>query len=239
MRSIICINKESVFCRVGLYSSTSIIQPQHHLTSPVFDSHSQVHKSLTYAKFQSIPKKKNSHISAITYVHKMYNVIDNTHHFAIWKIVKGTQNLRKTSDTRLPITIPILKWILVALQHTLVEENCILLLRGIFLLAFHGFLGLVSWFLVATKFLILFYKEMTLPLYQVKEFKSFLNISRPCKITNLLQFCYQVQIPPYVLYKPYNVHQYLSTHIWPPFSFQSRTPVMHSFVVQQPKLALA
>lgn len=133
-------------------------------------------------------KKKISHISAITYVHKMYNVIDNTHHFAIWKIVKGTQNLRKTSDTRLPITIPILKWILVALQHTLVEENCILLLRGIFLLAFHGFLGLVSWFLVATKFLILFYKEMTLPLYQVKEFKSFLNISRPCKITNLLHF---------------------------------------------------
>ena len=87
-----------------------------------------------------------SHVSAISYDHKISNVTDPTQKFVVRKILKGAQNLKKSSDSRLPITKPILLRILAALQHTVSYENGIILLRAIFLLAFllafHGFFRL-------------------------------------------------------------------------------------------------
>lgn len=54
------------------------------------------------------PATITSHVSAISYVHKLYNVFDPTHSFIVRKILKGSHNLSKSVDTRLPITKSIL-----------------------------------------------------------------------------------------------------------------------------------
>ena len=56
--------------------------------------------------------------------------------------MKGCQQLKKSPDTRMPITKPILLKILSALPETIPDNNNIIMLRAIFLLAFHGFFRL-------------------------------------------------------------------------------------------------
>lgn len=83
-----------------------------------------------------------SHISAISYVHKLINLPDPTQAFVTKKILKGCQALGQRKDTRLPITAPILQKLLAALEHTVSQYPLRLLLRAVFLLAFHAFLRL-------------------------------------------------------------------------------------------------
>nr|XP_022301202.1 uncharacterized protein LOC111109406 isoform X2 [Crassostrea virginica] len=45
-----------------------------------------------------------SHVSAISYLHKLFNLPDPTHSFIVRKTIKGTHNLAKSGDIRLPIT---------------------------------------------------------------------------------------------------------------------------------------
>jgi len=54
------------------------------------------------------PSTIASYVSAISYVHKIKNMPDPTASFRIKKILKGTQNLRKSVDTRMPMTRDIL-----------------------------------------------------------------------------------------------------------------------------------
>ncbi|XP_022302388.2 uncharacterized protein LOC144627038, partial [Crassostrea virginica] len=88
------------------------------------------------------PSSIASHISAISYVHKVMNIDDPTQAFVTKKILKGCQCLGSTKDTRLPITPEILRKIIHALNHTVPVffQRC--LLRSLFLLAFHAFLRL-------------------------------------------------------------------------------------------------
>lgn len=58
------------------------------------------------------------------------------------KILKGCQAIGQRKDTRLPITAPILQKLLSALEHTVSQYPTRLLLRAVFLLAFHAFLRL-------------------------------------------------------------------------------------------------
>ena len=88
------------------------------------------------------PSSIVSHISAISYMHKMCNVLDPTQHFLVRKILKGAQNMGKSPDSRMPITKQILLKLLGALTHTVADKNNLLLLRAIFLTAFHGFFRL-------------------------------------------------------------------------------------------------
>lgn len=83
-----------------------------------------------------------SHISAISYVHKIFNLPDPTQAFVTKKILKGCQAIGQRKDTRLPITAPILQKLLSALEHTVSQYPTRLLLRAVFLLAFHAFLRL-------------------------------------------------------------------------------------------------
>ena len=83
-----------------------------------------------------------SHISAISYVHKVMNIFDPTQAFVARKILKGCQFLGSYKDSRLPITQEILRIILHALNHTVPLHFHRCLLRALFLLAFHAFLRL-------------------------------------------------------------------------------------------------
>ena len=98
---------------------------------------------ISHLHFQNLSASTiTSHISALSYVHKLCSGNDPTHHFVVRKILKGCQQLKKSPDTRMPITKPILLKILSALPETIPDNNNIIILRAIFLLAFHGFFRL-------------------------------------------------------------------------------------------------
>ena len=59
-----------------------------------------------------------SHLSAISYVHKILDLQDPTQTFITKKILKGCQASVPMRDTRLPITPNILRKLLNALAHT-------------------------------------------------------------------------------------------------------------------------
>ena len=86
------------------------------------------------------PASVASHISAISYVHKLLMLDDPTHSFLIRKILKGCKHLGGAKDTRLPITKYILARLLGSLTHTVNKPSFELLLKSIFLLAFHAFM---------------------------------------------------------------------------------------------------
>ena len=58
------------------------------------------------------------------------------------KILKGCQSSVPTRDARLPISLEILRQLLNALAHTVPQHSLRILLRSLFLLAFHAFLRL-------------------------------------------------------------------------------------------------
>lgn len=88
------------------------------------------------------PSSIASHISAISYVHKVLDLHDPTQAFITKKILRGCQASAPTRDTRLPITPNILRQLLNALVHTVPQYSLRILLRALFLLAFHAFLRL-------------------------------------------------------------------------------------------------
>lgn len=81
----------------------------------------------------------STYLSALGYVHKMLSLPDNTRTFLIDKLVTGTYRLSQTIDTRLPITIPILNKMLLAIPVILNSyyEQC--MFKAMFLFAFSTF----------------------------------------------------------------------------------------------------
>ncbi|XP_062601811.1 integrase/recombinase xerD homolog [Saccostrea cucullata] len=88
------------------------------------------------------PSSILSHMSAISFVHKICNMSDPTQAFVVKKILKGCQTLGPRKDTRLPITAPILQRLVQALDHTVKLFSLRVLFRAVFLMAFHAFLRL-------------------------------------------------------------------------------------------------
>ena len=86
------------------------------------------------------PSTIASYISAISFVHKLNDLADPTESFLIKKILKGAQNLRKSCDTRLPITKDILSKIVNALSFVIPEHFNRTLLKAMMTLAFYCFL---------------------------------------------------------------------------------------------------
>ena len=77
--------------------------------------------------------------SAISYVHKLKNLQDPTHTFAVQKLVIGAQKLSPRADIRLPITAHILSKLVPAAVHTEASIYMSTLLACAFTCAFHGF----------------------------------------------------------------------------------------------------
>ena len=83
-----------------------------------------------------------SHVSAISYAHKLLNKPDPTHSFVVRKLLQGAQKLGKSADSRLPITQPILHKLIEGLSNTVANFNDMIMLTAIFLLAYSGFMRL-------------------------------------------------------------------------------------------------
>ncbi|XP_061195017.1 integrase/recombinase xerD homolog [Saccostrea echinata] len=82
----------------------------------------------------------SSHISALSYVHKLLGLPDPTQMFIVKKILRGCHKLSHTADSRLPITIGILGQIINALPNTVPVFDHHIMLKALFLLCFHAFL---------------------------------------------------------------------------------------------------
>ncbi len=81
----------------------------------------------------------NTYISALSFVHKVNDWTDPTSSFIISKLREGCKRLKPQSDSRYPITLPILKRIVSALPGVCASTYEVSLFRAAFLLAFFGF----------------------------------------------------------------------------------------------------
>lgn len=81
-----------------------------------------------------------TYVSAISYFLKMRNVPDPTSNFIVKKCLQGYQKCAGTSDTRLPITPIVLRSIVGSLDLTTNSHFIRLMLKSMYLLAFHAFL---------------------------------------------------------------------------------------------------
>ena len=81
-----------------------------------------------------------TYMPAISYVHKLAGKVDPTQLFVINKLLVGAKKLSGTPDTRLPISLSILRTFLDATQFIASSAYLRLLRQSMFLLAFHAFL---------------------------------------------------------------------------------------------------
>ncbi|XP_048753445.2 uncharacterized protein LOC125664646 [Ostrea edulis] len=83
-----------------------------------------------------------SHISALSYVHKLLDVKDPTQSFIVKKLLRGCHKLNPSKDSRLPVTKEILCKLLNATDFTVPQALNKLLLKALYLLSFNAFLRL-------------------------------------------------------------------------------------------------
>ena len=81
-----------------------------------------------------------TYISALSYFHKIKGFPDPTQSFVIRKCLQGYQKERATNDQRKPITLNILCKLIASLKHTTSSEYLRVMLKAMYLLAFHAFL---------------------------------------------------------------------------------------------------
>ena len=80
-----------------------------------------------------------TYISAISYVHKLAGVADPTEAPLIIQILKGYRKLTVVNDVRLPITLPVLRDLIRAFEHSLSSHNQSRLMSAMCALAFFRF----------------------------------------------------------------------------------------------------
>ena len=81
-----------------------------------------------------------THVSAISFVHKINSWVDPTSSFLIKKLIHGSRKLSVQTDTRLPITLPILTKLINSLKFT---SSCVyhkVLLSAMYSLCFFALL---------------------------------------------------------------------------------------------------
>ena len=79
-------------------------------------------------------------ISAISYVHKMHNLVDPTATFVVRKMLQGAAKLRSSGDQRAPVTTSVLYQLVSSTPHVSLFYYNIVLTSAMYLLAFHAFL---------------------------------------------------------------------------------------------------
>ena len=79
-----------------------------------------------------------SYVCAIGYVHKIKALADPTSTFLVQRLMAAVTKVRPTADTRLPITLTILRQLVLALNHTIHIPYNVALLRAMLLVAFYG-----------------------------------------------------------------------------------------------------
>ena len=84
------------------------------------------------------PATVSTAMSALSFVHKLRGLPDPTNTFLIHKMLKGFQKLSPNPICRLPITLGILKQLLLALPSVLNSRYAVTMYKAMFLLAFHA-----------------------------------------------------------------------------------------------------
>lgn len=92
-----------------------------------------MHKQLAYSTVLT-------YISMLNYVQKLAGFRDLSHNFVIKKSLEGFRKLKAKPDSRLPITPVILRRLVSSLEHLGFSHFTVVLLRAMYLLAFHAFL---------------------------------------------------------------------------------------------------
>lgn len=88
------------------------------------------------------PNSIASHVSAISYIHKLLGAEDPSTTFLVKKVMQGCHHSAPCKDSRLPITGPMLHKLIQGLESTINNHQQRILLKSIFLLAFNAFLRL-------------------------------------------------------------------------------------------------
>jgi hypothetical protein len=88
------------------------------------------------------PGTITSHVSAISYIHKILNIADASNSFIVRKMLKGCSVNRQSCDSRLPITKDMLCRMIHNLDKCIQDMAISSLLKAIFLLAFNALLRL-------------------------------------------------------------------------------------------------
>ena len=86
------------------------------------------------------PATISSHMSALSYVHKVLDFKDTTKNFLVTKALVSCYKKYQKIDKRLPITMDILDKIIFATEHVLDNHYEITMFKAMFSLAFHAFL---------------------------------------------------------------------------------------------------
>jgi len=186
------------------------------------------------------PNSITSHISAISYIHKLCEVYDPTHSFMVRKILKGAHNLRKSFDSRLPITKAILTNLIAALQHTVANEHDRVILRAIFLLAFHGFMRLgelipispaqIDKVIQRSHVLFVDSASVQISLHYYKHMKNNQSMTITLSSNSQPTFCPVTALQNYLDIVPHTSG--------PLFTFKSGRPITHNFVSSHLKNAV-
>lgn len=80
-----------------------------------------------------------AYVSAISFQSKIHNIADITKNFIVSKLLEGMKRIKKSVDSRLPITLSLLTKIFQILPAICYNSYEIRLFRAAYVLAFHGF----------------------------------------------------------------------------------------------------
>ena len=86
------------------------------------------------------PSTIQSHLSAISYIHKCSELVDPVSSFLVQKAMTGVRKGNVTMDTRLPITLPLLQRLCLSLKETCSSQYDRIMFQAMFSLAFFAFL---------------------------------------------------------------------------------------------------
>lgn len=86
------------------------------------------------------PSTIMAYISGISFMHKINGYTDPSANFAIQKMLEGCKRSRKTKDMRSPISLEMLKKILLVLEHVCYTDYETTLFKTVFSMAYFGLL---------------------------------------------------------------------------------------------------
>lgn len=85
-------------------------------------------------------KTVNCHISAISFINKLYNLTDNTQCFLVRKLLDGMNRSQRRRDTRQPVTINLLHLLVHNLKFVCLSHYESILFTAAFMVAFYALL---------------------------------------------------------------------------------------------------
>ncbi|KAK3107102.1 hypothetical protein FSP39_007164 [Pinctada imbricata] len=183
------------------------------------------------------PSTISSHVSTIGYIYKVLDLQDPTQSFLTKKNLKGCHSVLKSPDSRLPITLDILRKPITALNHVIPHAVNRSLLNAFFLIAVNGFFR-IGELAVKTKADNVIARPDIHFDYDKQQMKGVVLVLRHYK-TN-------VEHSPITIYVPVNsspvncpvraLHEYFTVFkhsTGPLFQFMDGKPVSYSYVTEQ------